>query len=300
MDLYTSLTRLKMAMNGGELPPMTPLPESALVAIDPAFTIGGNGLGGLVEDEAKGLRCPVRGCGRWYHQITHHLDRSHAEEGGAARVRELLEIPASASLISTRLREKFVANNERRDSAAALATWRTLHPGETARMARASRAVRVAGVRHTSRTVGFKNLLDSCPQQLAHKLIDLHKKLGRSPCADEGRAEYGPGFVSAVQRVYGSWNNAKAQVGLERWKTSKQRWSQAAVLEALNAWYEVHGSLPSSLAIRRRRSTPVMPSKSAILSRFNTSSWPEAMRRAAALLNIYGGKFGLPERKAVA
>jgi hypothetical protein len=60
MELYTSLTRLKMELNDGRMPPMTPVPENVRHFINPDFVLG---LGALHEDDALGLRCPIRGCG---------------------------------------------------------------------------------------------------------------------------------------------------------------------------------------------------------------------------------------------
>lgn len=291
MELYTSLTRLKMAMNGGQLPPMTPVPEKAHRIIDPDLTIG---LGALSEDELLGLRCPVRGCGEWRHKLSFHLNHRHADIGGAAAVRDLLEIPLSAPLVSKKISDGVRRQNFERDAAGALARWRAENPGAQAACSRRTGSVRAMNVRRTVRTVGYRNMLDQCPRQLAHKLIDLHNQLGRSPSAEEARKMISPGFVSAVQEVYGTWNNAKAQCGLERWKTSRKKFSREVCIEALHAWYTVHGELPSAWQVRQANKAPLLPPWKSILSTFNQTSWPETMRIVASLLDIRGGRFGLP------
>src|SRR5690606_35849901 len=80
--LYTSLSRAKAEINNGELPPMEPLGDKERRLINPKFLING-GKGGIVKHPTKGLRCPVRGCGRWYHHRGRHGGKSHPEIGGA-------------------------------------------------------------------------------------------------------------------------------------------------------------------------------------------------------------------------
>jgi hypothetical protein len=100
-----------------------------------------------------------------------------------------------------------------------------------------------------------------------------------------------------VQRVYGSWNSAKAQCELEPRKNSIPRYTLNVVLDALTAWVEKHGTLPSYDSVRAPVRIPALPSMPTILKALDTDSYPGAMRRAAALLNIYGGRYGLPEKK---
>ena len=98
-DLYTSLTNLKREMNGGRMPPMTPIPERALAVIDPALTPG---LGALEEDPEKGLRCPVRGCGKWAHALSSHITSAHRNIGGVRGFKRMMSIPRTAALLSRR------------------------------------------------------------------------------------------------------------------------------------------------------------------------------------------------------
>ena len=79
MERYTSLTRLKMALADGRMPPMTPLSPRAMALLNPDFCIG---MGAFMETEEMGLRCPV--CGKWFHDLTKHLNARHAELGGSA------------------------------------------------------------------------------------------------------------------------------------------------------------------------------------------------------------------------
>jgi hypothetical protein len=288
--LYTSLVHLKMEMNGGTLPPMMPVPESVHGIIDPAFTIG---LGALEEHPVKGLRCPVRGCGKYYQTLTKHLNYKHGEIGGERAIKRALSIPATAKLTSLRSRQRYgdVARRHRMADG--------LHPNFRG-VTGTARVKHKTTRRSVSLTVGARNLRNQCERQLQHKLLDLQSQLGRSPSARDAISVYGAGFVSAVARVFGSWDAAKAQIQIPLRKGSPKLRPIEVVLPALMEWYRVHGELPSATAIHRGTRLPVLPGERSILRAFNTDSWPHAMKVAASLLDIYGGKYGLPiEHKPV-
>lgn len=285
MELYTPLVRLKQEMNNGTLPPMMEVPESVQHIIDPSFTIG---YGALDEDSEKGLRCPVRGCGRWFHSLGRHISRSHPRIGQTG-VRAALSIPSGTSLLSRKEIDRYQRAGKR------LSAYR---PTDFAvRGAERLSKDRTRSGRTKSRnasTTGARNLANRCRAQLAHRIIDLHNRFGRTPTCQEFATEHTPGLAKFVSVVFGSWNNAVNQCGLEvNRRSSPEQWRQRA-LDALAIWYERHGTLPSASEINNPHRTPLTPSKPSILRGLKTESWPEAMRRAASLLNIYGGRYGLP------
>ena len=286
MELYTSLVRLKQALGGGDLPPMTPVPESVHHIIDPEFTIG---YGALAEDETKGLRCPVRGCGTWWQQLPRHLNKAHGDIGGAEGVKRALDIPYSARLMPKKHRDR-IAEASRSNNAVA-----RLH-------ARPSRAA-VATSHHRQstlgahKTTGAKNLINACRAQLTEKLTDLRDEIGHSPSSLESTAKYGAGFVAHVRNTFGTWGNALAQCGLDPVERNRHcKIPLDRVLEALRAYYEVHGDLPNAINGKKQRpETPLMPYDRTIKRVFEATTWPEAMRKAAVMLNIYGGQYGMPD-----
>ena len=283
--LYTSLTRLKMAMNDGSLPPMTPLTQKALAVLDPASTPG---MGALTEDADRGLKCPVIGCDAWRHGLTAHIDSAHPDVGSAG-VKRLLEIPPTARLVSLSLSAQRSSSAPRSNVGAI----RLRGAGLRQRVAKTARTRK-----SNAQLMGTRNLRDTCEAQLRHKLIDLQHKIGRSPSENDARAELGEGFVGKVARVYGSWNATKAHFGLQQYskRTGKSgEYSRQSVLEGLSAYHEAHGTLPRYEHARNPARAPIIPAIPTILKALGTTSWPEAMRRAASLLNIYGGRYGLPE-----
>lgn len=233
MDLYTSLVRLKQEMNGGILPPMTPVTGAALELIDPAFTIG---LGALREDYEQ------RAAGTF-------------PRGG----------PPS--------------QNEGKRLATRHATYIS---------------------------VGMRNLENRCLVQLKHRLIDLSNRLGRSPSREDAIAAEGPTFVRRVEETFGTWTSGKAQCDLpvhgkfrDRFgRAAAQKWSADNVVEALAAWHEVHGEFPTPRQTMRPRNakTPYVPPYKTILANIpGVKGWKDAMRQVATRLQIYGGRYGIPE-----
>jgi hypothetical protein len=277
MELYTSLVRLKQAMNGGELPPMTDIPEAVQSFIDPALTIG---LGAFEEDAELGLRCPVRGCGEYFHALTRHLDDSHADVGGAARVREALQITRGPSLTSQ------VARKRRSDS-----SRRIVREAGKERFANKLRAAQ--GPRGRRRAgkyaslAGFRNLRNNCDAQMRAKLDALATKLGRSPSINDTIAEYGESLVAAIKRVYGSWDNAKAQWGFATLEGGKPaRHTCEAVLRGIRAFHAMHGRLPMVQEADNPTRAPLICCGKATRRALGAATWLDAMERAAALLEV--------------
>lgn len=297
MDLYTSLTRLKQAMNNGQLPPMTPLTEQAKKVIDPELTIAG-GAGGIVADEERGLRCPIRGCGAWKHDLGRHVAMAHPTIGVAA-FREAMSIPKSAPLMSETFRER-----KRRLMRGRLNDALKQQQRRGRKERRGVVARRAKGKGATAATMGSRNLRDRCIAQLSHKLIDLANTLGRSPSSTEARNVLGQTLVYHIIQTFGTWNAAKAHCGLEAFaprNTARTKENRERALDTLGAWVAEHdGELPSYHDAMYGNATPLLLAPSIYYAVFGSQDWDECMRRAAALLAVIGGKYGLPEKRAVA
>lgn len=286
MDLYTSLTRLKQAMNDGQLPPMTPLSDKALVHLDPEFTIG---MGAIKEDSDKGLRCPVRGCGRYYHMLGTHLSMSHKDLGGKSGVKRLLSIPRSAPLVSStraaRMRTAALGHKEQQRAAGRNQMVRNKEDPQFFKRAMQARS-------KAMRTAGFKNLRDTCVAQLTHRLIDLNHKLGHSPSKLEAHREFGTGIVEAMLATFGTWNAAKAHTGLKVFTkgAANQRlgdtpYTEDMVVECFKAYYEQHGRLPTSKTANSGNTIPLLPSATTVERVFGCR-WSQVMKKVAVRLNI--------------
>lgn len=285
-DLYTSLKMAKQAMNGGTLPPLTPLTEEALRVVDARFV---DGMGAIREDKDRGLQCPI--CGEWRHGLTRHINLTHATK--VDEVRRALGIPATARLCSTALSERQRSH---------MAGRRPAHL-PAIRIPRRARKKAGATKRDTARSVGVRNLSNTCLAQLRQRLNACSAKIGRDPSTNEikllSREGFAParGFLNAAVFLYGSWGNFVAQAGLVAHKRGGQSYGIDAVLGALRAWYDEHGTLPSYAEASSPTRAPLIPHRQTIARTLGAKSWREAMEIAASQLGIYGGRYGLPERK---
>lgn len=276
MELFTSLTQAKMALQSGELPPMTPVPVSIQDQIDPDLTIG---MGALIEDPVRGLRCPVRGCGQWHHNLGLHVSKFHGGVGGMNGLKKLLDIPRPARLISTSLRKTFQEKGKQRKDIHKM--QRAERPAERRKVAAGSRA-------EIFKTTGAANLRDQCVAQLSKKLTDLEKKLGRPPTGNDFQLAYGSGMLKAVTRTFGSFTSAKAQCGMQ---VRKYGHKPSDVYAALREYYLAHRRLPTVRETYDIKQAPIIPSADAILPALGFKSWPEAMKHVAMELGVYDSRY---------
>ena len=288
-DLVTTLTLLKASMNGA-LPPLTPLTERALKFFDPAFVPG---MGILAEDPEKGLRCPLRDCGSWRQRLNVHM-KSHRRTGDWLR-RELGLSPRAA-LITDALRATLSANTKRQRE---MGRAHNLTAAEI-RMGQRSRRRGAGALGDRRRAISTRNLIGRCDAQLAHRLLDLQHRLGRSPTHADVSEHYGPALASYLEKLDGSFNATKARLGFATIKCRGVRWTLDAVLPSLLEWHRRHGALPSCRQVYNPNRLPLLPSYHTIMRALGADSWPEAMRRAATLLNIHGGRYGLPVKQVTA
>ena len=264
---YTTLVMVKMMLNDGSLPPMTPIPEKIRHIINPEYVPG---FGALNEDEEKGLQCPV--CGAWKHWLSSHVGNAHQEIGGARGLRKLMGMPLGMSLLSRSARER----------------TREAHKGrDTKPMRRGLRNAKRRNGKRRKLTVAERNFRNTCHAQLGHFLWDLRNKLGRSPSFREGCA-LEPTRARAAIHMYGTWNAAKAAHGLDvvgRYTAS----SPEAVTAAIAAWVEVRGRLPG--AADAQRGLPWIPPYSTVLRQLKCDSWKGAMRKVAIRLGAYDARY---------
>lgn len=284
-ELYTSLVRAKQELNGGTLPAMTPVPERVHHIIDPDLTVG---MGALTEDPDKGLQCPVRGCGRWLVNLRQHLNGSHADVGGAKGVLRALSIPENVPLKPRAAREK-QAEVMRRN----IDTGK-IDPMEGVRLSAEKRSAYYKRGRRTKRaTTGTRNLTNTCEAQIAQRILLVAEKVGRSPSMKEAVA-LDPPLRSAAIRVYGSWNAAKAAVGLKTYDGSGGKasagwgYGRSDVLEMLGEFYRAHGRLPTVSEGRSPTRTPVIPSRPTIIKHLKADSWRDAMDKVETALIARG------------
>lgn len=279
--LYTTLVHSKAELTDGRRPLME-LSEEAKEILDPDLVPG---MGILVEDEDKGLRCPVRGCGGWYHVLSSHLTQTHADIGGADRVREVLSLHPRAGLVSQQYSAKMIAVGRPQN----LPKYRrgvVVASGAVRRKAGKSRSL-------AARTVGVRNLRNSCEAQMIHRLLDLESQVGRHPSKRDSLA-LDPKLVGLARRIYGGWDAFKALAGLSTYTPEEGRISprigrvvdKEAVTECFGEFYKAHGRFPTTRETHATSVFPLVPSYLTIRRVFGRASWKEIVAEIADGLEV--------------
>jgi hypothetical protein len=293
-DLYTTLHHAKLALLRGRPYSMTPANPEAERFLDPEFCVktqdGKIGAGGLIHDANRGLRCPVLGCGEYKHVLSRHLTERHADIGGTATIRRLLDIPKTAPLISEANRGMRRSTNAQRGKGLSPEHAMRLRAGRGS----ANTPEHKRAISEGRKSTGVRNLKRRCPKQIVDRIHDLYQHLRRTPTAEEAQS-LDSGLRSAAISVYGTWNNALGHAKLPVNKTINCI-TLEDILAGLYAWYADHGDLPRQADMTGFR-LPRIHGTHVTLRAFGTSSWRHAMEQAASLLNIYGGRYGLPEKK---
>ena len=268
MELHTTLSQLK-AQAQAQAQAMTRLTAEARRRLDPAFS---NGMGSLQETVADGLRCPLKGCGSWHHNLGVHLQKEHAMP--AKIFRQMLDLPTSAPLLSR------VTIAKMRQKKGGWDGIRLIKP--------TTKVIREAAQQREkdAATMGARNLEGRCDAQLAQRLQQLQESLGHTPTFNEATEWWGAGLVSYIVRHYGTWNTFKAHHDVP---TNPQGGPELVpierLVELLKGWHQVRGSLPTYDETAAADRT-LLPHPSTVLRAFCAEKWETAMVRAAAVLRI--------------
>ncbi len=289
MELYTSLRHLKMVLNNGEIPPMTPLRATATRVLDPAFVLGA---GGLQEDERKGLRCPVRGCGVYKHHLTTHLNREHKglrtqDESPSDVVHRLMGIPLSVALCSTHVKSQLSSAGKKNQwmSRKALREGKPRDLNTNPEYINKRRSTRM----NAATSANFRNLRGECERQLAHKILAMRDVVGSFPIRSAAKARYGMAFIRRVNEVYGSWENACACLGD---RVRKDGLTDQDVYESMRAYFDIHKELPTSEAANAMARAPLIVRYQDTLNLLGFATWPEAMAHVAWYLKVDDPRYG--------
>lgn len=198
-------------------------------------------------------------CGGWFNHLPTHLQHKH-DKISAAQYREKFGLLKTTALINEGCRNKMVEkaierckNNN---------NW-----VKTMRKVRASRKTAKAAKRETAEV---QNRYGSCPLQLLQKVKDLSVKLGRTPSANDFKAN-GVDIVTSLRVTFGSLTEAMRQAGLSpnpKHGCGKERhhnWVPTETLTMLlKRFWKENGRPPSGSDYRRG----VLPSRQLYIRRF--------------------------------
>jgi hypothetical protein len=257
---------------------MMAIPKHFRDKIDPEYALG---LGGLKEDAARGLQCPIKGCGVYRHSLARHLRAAHEIEPEAFR--DALSLPRSTGLLSTVARERISA----------------------AQREIASRRKRTPGAAHASATlkrkwgkmrknmglaVGVRNLRGSCAAQLGEKLKALASEAGKLDLTRQDMIDMGEqALLRRLERVYGTFNKAKAAVSLPVRFRVARRLTREIVEQQWRAFRAAHGRFPSASEAQNGRMSPMIPSYTATARLYHGKPWWLIVREIAAALDSHPG-----------
>jgi hypothetical protein len=188
--LYTNLVRDKLIISGGNHPPMTELTPEALRVFDPEYLPG---LGSLTEHPTQGIRCPLRGCGKYFQSLAAHLRRSHPKLS-PVKLKQLLSLDPGTALCSLRSSAKC--------SEAAISQALGRH-GKITLQTRRKMSISRRSHRTPTESVGYRNQRNACDAQLKDTLIKLCAKLRRTPKMSDVSSR----FAQVVTKYHGTWNN---------------------------------------------------------------------------------------------
>lgn len=269
-DLFTTQVLVKQLL-GGDRPPLTPLTNAALEIVDPSFCPG---MGILNEDIQKGIQCPIRGCGEFYHKLSAHLVR-HDKNLGVPRGQTEEVLRRALGLIGS----KFVSSSYAKRQSAAIKSrkisppTRSGSPNEKAgavydaakdaveimRRARHKPRYIAAAVRRNS--WGRRNARMSCDSQLKKRIQLVIDKVRRMPSEREVKI-CDPDLMPAINELGWDIESALAWFRLEAGISDDV---EADVWEVLSAWRDTNSRMPTEADLDLRHIGPPLPSKDVIM-----------------------------------
>jgi hypothetical protein len=267
-SLYTTLTHLKERVSGtldGVRPVMMDLssvPSKWRHRIDPHQVLG---LGGLIEDEEQGLRCPIVGCSAWRHSLARHLETAHGIS--ADELKEALALPRSVGLVSSMSQARLSA---RAVPSTAYRVGKKRKGQATKRGGRKNRGRRLA--------MGIRNARQTCAAQLQDRIKRIAKDNGHTPTAREAIMAMGYATFRAAIRVFGSWNQALLSVELPVRRRVAHRLTRQIIVATWAAFHRENNRFPTLREASSGIGSPIVPSATATLRVLRMKHWSSVVR----------------------
>lgn len=197
---------------------------------------------GQTKDGSK-VQCHI--CGELYYNLGAHIFNTHQMK--AREYREKFQLGLRTPLCSDQASREY---KER-----ALKLWNSKSPEEQEHQKNLMREAAAQAVRigHT-RSLEEKNRHGMCPDQLLEKIRLVADKLQKNPTAEDFRSEYSRRYLDSITRTFGSWNQAKAQLGLSPCKSGTRfphnkgtcKFTKEELLAYLRNHYERFGKPPTA------------------------------------------------------
>jgi hypothetical protein len=170
-------------------PPFTPVPR-------------GFGYIGIVAEDSKTgeLQCHI--CGKWYQMLCSHYSAKHNLTG--AEYRKKFELLNSTALKSKRIRllQSDVISKMQKEGKMNIGNKKN----KNGKRYGFTKGNKEAGNRlGTKRAKEQQNKYGNCDLQIMTKIIELGKKLNKTPTLTDIKKEYGGGIITIMHLRYGSY-----------------------------------------------------------------------------------------------
>lgn len=171
---------------------------------EPPFVPVTNGygfIGVLAEDFRTGdLQCHV--CGKWYEQLPTHFSVKHQMTGDSYRKK--FGLFASTALKSKRIRliQSEVISRLQKEGKMNVGNRKNKNGKSYGFTKKNKEAGNRKGIK---KPIEAENRHGSCDLQIMTKIIELGKKLGKTPTLTDIKDEYGGGIISIMHNRYGSY-----------------------------------------------------------------------------------------------
>jgi hypothetical protein len=154
----------------------------------------------LVEDSTSGkLQCHI--CGRWFEQMSIHLKNIHSLNCKEYKIKFGLLQSTALKSKKMRLAQSKIMQKLRRKNKSNNFVFK--------------RKNKFSGNRkNLSKALEHRNRFGVCDLQIMQKVIDLYKKLGKTPTLTDLSNEYGFSFVTTISKRYSSYIKYCYSIGL--------------------------------------------------------------------------------------
>lgn len=212
----------------------------------------GYGFFGAIQITVDGSKMQCHVCGRLFEEVASHARQAHKITLKEYRLKYRLN--STTSLISEKTRE------ERKQRT--LKWLASLSPVEREEMRKKARAkfkeyLKRRGERvQPKESLENKNIKGTCPDQLLAKIIEVSKKLDKTPTLAEFiDSTGGQRYKHLIFKVFGSWSEAVKRAKLDpherNLEYSKKRYSNDELLDYLSLYFHENNRVPTATDSKR-------------------------------------------------
>lgn len=158
---------------------------------------GGFGFVGVLAEDSKSGRLQCHACGNWYEQLPTHFTVKHGMNG--EQYRKKFGLFVGTALKSKRMRLIHSATIAR------LQKEGKMQVGNSNGYGFKKKNLEAGNRKGIKKAKEGQNAFGVCDLQIMTKIINLGKKMGKTPTLTDIKKEYGGGLISIMHSRYGSY-----------------------------------------------------------------------------------------------